>query len=403
MGSMAQLAAVMRRFRIHYPKFKLKVIRTDFSKAFRACPVSPSHHPWASIRVRYPDGFRFFTQLAMPFGAVAAVYAWDRLGAAARAIILHVLYIFMCRYVDDLFGCDYALLAETTRRYLLSLFSLLGLRLEKSKTPHPSHSQSLLGVVADVSLVDSLRVSFDQDKVMSWLSLIAALIHDPSGGSIGTASLAGKLSNACWTVGGPRLRSRLLSLFRVSQKGIDGVDMSSLMADIDFIRTFVSDTCNERRYRLAPPVDDPVVVFTDATGKGGAGAVLILKELQDAHCAVGHVPESLRQRPTVRKTQVTPYKLLVPLAATLTWPSLMTAKVVIFYLDNDAAQGILFKGSSTSPDLNCIAGDTWDVLHSLGIEPFFKRVPSALNCSDPLSRSRPSPFGRRPILLRWQD
>ena len=143
---------------------------------------------------------------------------------------------------------------------------------------------------------------------------------------------------------------------------------------------------------LVPPSEDPIVVFTDATGKGGAGAVLIIKDLQDAFCASGHVPASFRQRLISRKTQVTPTELLVPLAAMYTWPAIMTNRIVIFYLDNDAAQGILSKGSSTTLDLNEIAGISWDVIHDLGIELGFKRVVSALNCSDSLSRGGDSPL-----------
>ena len=43
------------------------------------------------------------TQYAMPFGAVAAVYAWDRVWAAITAILRAYLGLPDLRFVDDLF------------------------------------------------------------------------------------------------------------------------------------------------------------------------------------------------------------------------------------------------------------------------------------------------------------
>ena len=83
---------------------------------------------------------------AMPFGAVAAVYAWDRLALALVRIIEYVLVVPVGRFVDDLFMADFEETAEELRTLLLELVSLMGLTLQESKTPSPSDSLEILGV-----------------------------------------------------------------------------------------------------------------------------------------------------------------------------------------------------------------------------------------------------------------
>ena len=41
-----------------------------------------------------------------PFGAVASVHAWHRLGAAVQCILANLFLVVYARYVDDLFSLD---------------------------------------------------------------------------------------------------------------------------------------------------------------------------------------------------------------------------------------------------------------------------------------------------------
>ena len=48
----------------------------------------------------------FCAHAAMPFGAVASVHAWERIGAAIAFIALKYLLSPLLRYVDDFFGVE---------------------------------------------------------------------------------------------------------------------------------------------------------------------------------------------------------------------------------------------------------------------------------------------------------
>ena len=55
--------------------------KSDFSAAYRGFPVLESNLGLSSVLVRKADGsLHVSAQLAMPFGSVAAVYAWNRVG-----------------------------------------------------------------------------------------------------------------------------------------------------------------------------------------------------------------------------------------------------------------------------------------------------------------------------------
>jgi hypothetical protein len=41
-----------------------------------------------------------------PFGALSAVFAWERIGALLCHIVRKCLKLAICRYVDDFFGCE---------------------------------------------------------------------------------------------------------------------------------------------------------------------------------------------------------------------------------------------------------------------------------------------------------
>ena len=73
----------------------------------------------------------------MPFGAVAAVYAWDRLGAALSSVLREMFLIPVIRYVDDLFWLDFSETSTSCRLLALEVVALLGFILEETKTPPP--------------------------------------------------------------------------------------------------------------------------------------------------------------------------------------------------------------------------------------------------------------------------
>ena len=95
--------------------------QADIDSAFRRVPVAPDHRWACGVAFRVNDqvsrlflhvglSHSFLCQVmvaqhfALPFGAVASVHAWERVGAAVAHLARKYLKIALLRYVDDLFA-----------------------------------------------------------------------------------------------------------------------------------------------------------------------------------------------------------------------------------------------------------------------------------------------------------
>ena len=114
----SDLLAAAHSLNSFQPGVPLAILKSDFKAAYRHCPVASTDLDLADILVRCPTTQTVLLSKlwAMPFGALASVYAWDRLGAFAQHILITWLLLPAARYVDDLFLPDYAALAHTSRQ-----------------------------------------------------------------------------------------------------------------------------------------------------------------------------------------------------------------------------------------------------------------------------------------------
>ena len=152
MGRIGDLVEVARVLRAAHPAEDLVVFKSDFKSACRGLPIRPSHKDFANVVLWHEEFHRLMlaTQHAMPFGAVAAVYAWDRLADA----IVHVLMVTLClpivRYVDGLFGVCFRSQAERVRRCIVELVSTCGFAIELEKPPRSASCQIVLGIQIEI-------------------------------------------------------------------------------------------------------------------------------------------------------------------------------------------------------------------------------------------------------------
>jgi hypothetical protein len=149
----------------------------------------------------------------------------------------------------------------------------------------------------------------------------------------------------------------------------------------------------------------PVYIFTDGSCEpdkdrehgieAGYGAVMYdpedgACEYFGAQCGDSLLGVLSRQG---HKTQVVGQSELLPcLAARIIWAERLRNRLVINYIDNDAARFAMIKGSSPTKDSAWLAGATWDQEAKVGAFSWFERVPSPSNPSDGPSR------GKAPVL-----
>ena len=101
------------------------LFKADVDSAYRRIPIAPEHR-WAAYSTYVHDGNTWVTgHLAMMFGALAAVFGWDRVGAALAHLARKLLRIATLRYVDDFFGPCAPEAQEHTMASLARLVRLL--------------------------------------------------------------------------------------------------------------------------------------------------------------------------------------------------------------------------------------------------------------------------------------
>ena len=138
----------------------------------------------------------------------------------------------------------------------------------------------------------------------------------------------------------------------------------------------------------------PCVLYTDATGKGGTGAVLSLcGQVQWFRSTVFRTLKTRNIVLTSRETQVIPYEALAVLQAVMTFKHFLVGKHVVLFIDNGSVLGSVRKGRCRSPDVHHIIRLILNELESVHakVHPFW--VPSSLNIADVPSRGEALDFG----------
>ena len=145
----------------------------------------------------------------------------------------------------------------------------------------------------------------------------------------------------------------------------------------------------------------PYILYTDAEGSGGFGAVLASSS--SSVWIGGTIPDNVSGALHKRKTQIFPFEVVAIWAALLVFGSSLRGHYVLAFVDNQSALAVSAKGTSTAIDVQAIVTAMWDLISDLGIQVVFRYAPSKLNLSDPPSRGKdPIVCSRHPVRLRWE-
>lgn len=81
-------------------------VKADIKAACRRIPIRPDHRWAAAVCWAEAGGIKVAQHLAMPFGAISSVHAWDRVAKLLLAIGRKLLKLPLLVYVDDFHGAD---------------------------------------------------------------------------------------------------------------------------------------------------------------------------------------------------------------------------------------------------------------------------------------------------------
>ena len=103
----------------HSLNAELPIRKADFVGAFKTLPICSSHLQFAIAATRRVDGTAACLQMwSLPFGARTSVFGFERVGLALQAILAHIFFLVVLRYVDDVFSADCSLAAPAADSWL---------------------------------------------------------------------------------------------------------------------------------------------------------------------------------------------------------------------------------------------------------------------------------------------
>lgn len=315
------------------------LIKADIDAAFRRIPVAPEHR-WACWVAFIVLGEVFVSQHgACPFGAVASVHAWERVGAAIAHLARKFLKIALLRYVDDMFAPERpATMAHALRCLARLIRAILGPTAVAAKKLACGKKLDVLGV--DVKLSRrGFKCKPTKHKTRRWRRTMKEALADnrlPPGEA---SKLAGRLSWGASSLFRKLGRAMIRPIFDQKTRR-DGKIAPELARALEWWIAVLEGGLCERRTWWSQQLP-PVHLFCDASGSPAhLGAVLFV----DDSCFVTHyVPprqlmEKFRHR---RDNQIMGLELLSISLGFCTFEHLIRGRNVIVHSDNTGSEATL--------------------------------------------------------------
>ena len=154
----------------------LKLYKADIDSAFRRIPVLPAHRRFAYVAFLVERRTVIAGHAAMPFGSIASVHHWDRIGSLLCAIARRILMIPMLRYVDDFFSADRLVSADKAMDVFARLVRCcLGKTAVANDKLECGNPLTILGIRVTLN-AEGATFWPDEKKVQKWTSQIESYL-----------------------------------------------------------------------------------------------------------------------------------------------------------------------------------------------------------------------------------
>ena len=373
----------------------------DLEKAYRQVPVSAASLAYSVALVHDFQGKpRYFLSQSLPFGACSSVYAFNRIGAAIRFLIQHVLKGVLTVFYDDFPLLETTACSQLMESMVAKFLTLLGWKhaMAGDKGVPFQHIFTVLG--AEINLtgmhLGKILVANKPGRLerMERLVMECKKVFPPVKHQMQV--LAGLLQYAV----GNSLGSTLRMASRICSAMVAG-HIPKVQSDYEKICDWI---CLQLRMVKPRNLDmtlprAPLLVFTDASWEApvsGWGIVLVDTESGESLIFHREVPERLVKHwlHSAGQQIICEAEMYAALLARWYISQHYSGRRAIFWIDNDVARLSLIKTVSSSPELLVMA----QCFHSYGeldnVACWFERVPSESNVADLPSRGVPEEAAR---------
>ena len=360
-------------------------------------------HPmdaWASIlAVVCPSDSQiyFFEAVALPFGAVSSVLAFNRAARAIRVILSKVFKLVVTNFFDDFCQLELGLLRSSAWSTAETVMNLLGwgISLGDDKRKPFEKSFEILGAI--IALPRSgekvIQVSNKQSRLLQIKEQIEELSSKP-GATVHRSRLESVKSRLLYAAGHTFGRCTQLACQLLHKFGGDGPNVT-ISAELIHSLADALEVLMDSGPRLIRAWIDcpPVLLFTDGAVEEGEqgvthGAVLVDPWKQCSYYFGDVIPDAFVSawRRQGKKQVIAQAEILPVLTSKETWSEHLEGRSVLWFLDNEAARMSLVRNFSPVLDNFFLLQLNARLDIKVQARNWYGRVPSKSNPADEASR-----------------
>lgn len=326
----------------------------DLDAAYKQVLTAKSSRWCSALAIENPQGEKeLFISNVLPFGASAAVYAFNRLARALHIIGERLFGLVWSNYYDDFPQLDLACGGGEAQRTAERLLDILGWRysMKESKRKAMDFTFDVPGVTFDLSRSyrGKIVIKNKTSRVAQISKEIDEILQAESFSMAKASSLRGKLQFAESHCYGRALSANLRQLqLRACGKLPGSYIDASLSSELKRAKWFV--TQDHPRLLEAGMRRNRIVIFTDASLEDGdnvAGVGMVAFVVQDSRVTgrfffSARVPEDImRSWQTRTKKIIATLELFAAVAACEVLGEMFPGKRTFVFVDNEAARASL--------------------------------------------------------------
>ena len=239
----------------------------------------------------------YFESIALPFGAVSAVNAFNRVARCLRLILCRLFLLTNTSFFDDYCQLEFGPLCDSAWRTAETVMGLLGWKIAMNAEKRLPFSEQfqMLGPVVDLTQArDGLvQISNKATRIDELLEIVRRLELGEEFSETQMQSLRGRLLYAAGNTFGRCTQIAVQALGKVARKGTRFVIDEELLRCVTFATKTLSQAMPRKIYAWKD--EWPIIVFTDGACEAEAtrvthGAVLCDLATQSFFFFGDHVP-----------------------------------------------------------------------------------------------------------------
>ena len=358
------------------------------SAAFRRVPLDAAHRLLAMV-VFWAAGVLYASMhYAMPFGSLAAVYAWERLAVALWNIVTQILFVPSGKYVDDFYILEEEeIIQETLDCVVLVFRALLGPESLAEKKILCGNPLTILGFQVFAGS-DFAQFTLDECKRDRWLLDIEKYLEANHLSPREAACLAGRLAFACLFLFRRLGRAMVRPIFARQYSACRNCTLTrALRSALVWWKTALAEsTCGT--FFFNPPAPFNCDLFCDASGANGGYIAAVLVIGSRAFYVHAPVPSEWRDWVEPRNdSQIMAWELLSILLGLNSFKSLLAGRTFRIWSDNYSGCHSVIRGGARAVDHNYMVHKFWSVCFEQRMNPWLETVPSDDNIADGPTRA----------------